>query len=176
MILMAVSLAVQKPELASGLSQNGNAGVGSFANTADRAYHMAPRAGQTARHPRRSALPCFLSFHQVSSYSTITPRTVTALSLENTPTRVTAISPASHAHRRQPRASVLFRYIQNPLSSDMPASRSARPTMLVTDSVSTGWTAQTAATKTAGHGFRISRDARAYTSRTLPVCSRKLIQ
>src|ERR1019366_191228 len=176
MILMAVSLAVQKPAPASGLSQYGNTGAGSFANTADRAYHMASRAGQTARHPRRSDLPRPFSFHQVSSYSAIAPTTVTALSFENTPTAVAAIRPASQAHRRPPWVSALFRYIQNPPSSDMPASKSARPTILVTASVRTGWTAQTAATKTAGHGFRISRSARAYTSSTLPVCNRKLIQ
>src|ERR1035441_6596679 len=102
MILMAVSLAVQKPAPASGLSQYGNTGAGSFANTADRAYHMASRSGQTARHPRRSDLPRPFSFHQVSSYSAIAPTMVTALSLENTPTAVAAIRPASQAHRRPP--------------------------------------------------------------------------
>src|SRR5208282_637727 len=73
----------------------------------------------------------------------------TELSFENTPTAVTAINPASQASLRNPADSVLLRYIRNPPKTAIAESRSDRPIMLVTDSVRTGWTAQSAATKKA---------------------------
>ena len=69
-----------------------------------------------------------------------------------------------------PSAPVLFKYSSRPPSTPIPASRSARPTMLVTDSVSTGCTAHSAAVHAAGR-HPASRRPSAYTSSTLTACS-----
>src|ERR1039458_2001061 len=71
-------------------------------------------------------------------------RTTTALSFENSPMVTASARPESHASLRQREAAPPWTWHSRPASTPKPASRSARPTMLVTDSVITGCTAQTA--------------------------------
>ena len=61
----------------------------------------------------------------------------------------------------------LLAYKTNPSKTLSVASRSARPTMFVTDSVTTGWVAKIAAAKKAGQSFSISTKTARYTKTAL---------
>src|ERR1041384_129079 len=162
MILIAVKCAVQKPARVRGLSQKGNSTGADAANTEARKGHKASMGNDIATQPGIQLRMGRRSFHHVNSKIAMTPSRLTALSLESIPAVVTATSAMSHpARARALAASLLFRYIRKPLNMAIAASRSDRPTMFVTDSVSTGWTAHNEATNSAGQNCRIRRKARA---------------
>src|SRR5690349_16634378 len=83
------------------------------------------------------------------SYSTIAAITTMPLSLEKTATAAAIAMAAIHAARRAPELRNAKWQASVAASTPHAASRSARPTMFVTDSVSTGWTAQIAAISSA---------------------------
>ncbi len=99
-----------------------------------------------------------------------------ALSLEKMPTAAASPRAASHAPFRAPMASTAFRWHSSPASTANAASKSDRPTMLVTDSVNTGASPHSALNRTAA-GVRLKiASPKAYTSAMFTACSRKLRQ
>src|ERR1051326_4457802 len=95
MILIAVSRPVHQSAPTTGLSVKGNAAGGDAAITADRFQSITAMGASVAAHPSHSPRSRDRPFHHTISYSTITGRIATALSFENTPMVVTAVSPAS---------------------------------------------------------------------------------
>ena len=104
------------------------------------------------------------------------PGRTAAFSFENSPTACAAARPASHATLRRPAAEAPFTWHNKPANTPKAASRSARPTILVTDSVSSGCNPQIAASAKAGAVSPKIRTPSAYTSATLTSCSTRFTQ
>src|ERR1017187_4128261 len=146
--LTAVKRPAQNPAPAMGLSRKLATGQGRGLKMRSRTHHNRLAAAITAAYgSRRCQRSRGCPPRKLRSHKSMTAGMTTAFSLANMPAAAMTNSPVAAATNRGPRRVADRMYSNRPLTTAIAAIRSARPTILVTASVASGCTAQSAAAK-----------------------------